>query len=156
MFWGWQLGSVFGRFFSRTRARQFGEKGEKACAPFQFALSLRGPCHSAITDDPRATVLPIDGIGVYDHVLRSAMLTKLLEVPHLQGLIPWVRPFRGFVGRPSRGIGLHLSEPGLQHFVFLVPQGPGNPLTPRNTPSSRKTLSKDKDSVLHQRNILHF
>ena len=31
------------------------------------------------------------GIGAFDHVLRSAMLSKLMEVPQLQGLIPFVR-----------------------------------------------------------------
>ena len=31
--------------------------------------------------DAEATVLSIDGIGAYDHVHRSAMLNKLLEIP---------------------------------------------------------------------------
>ena len=45
-----------------------------------------------VTDmDPRATVLSIDGIGAYDHVLRSAMLSKLHEAESLRGLIPFVR-----------------------------------------------------------------
>ena len=41
--------------------------------------------------DPQATVLSIDGIGAYDHVHRSAMLGKLLEVPSFRGLLPFVR-----------------------------------------------------------------
>ena len=46
----------------------------------------------AATDwDPRATVLSIDGVGAYDHVLRSAMLSKLYEVESLRGLLPFVR-----------------------------------------------------------------
>ena len=45
----------------------------------------------ATDSDPRATVLSIDGIGAYDHVLRSAMLGKLLEEENLRGLLPFVR-----------------------------------------------------------------
>ena len=45
-----------------------------------------------ITDqNPRATVLSIDGIGAYDHVYRSAMMSKLVEMPGLQVLLPFVR-----------------------------------------------------------------
>ena len=36
-------------------------------------------------------MLSIDGVGAYDHVHRSAMLSKLLEVPRLQPLLPFVR-----------------------------------------------------------------
>eukprot|EP00973_Karenia_brevis_P035995 4965884-Karenia_brevis.AAC.1 len=38
-----------------------------------------------------ATVLSIDGIGAYDHVLRSSMLSKLLSVPGARDLLPFVR-----------------------------------------------------------------
>ena len=41
--------------------------------------------------DLRATVLSVDGVGAYDHVLRSSMLGKLMEVPQLRPLIPFVR-----------------------------------------------------------------
>ena len=45
--------------------------------------------------DPRAkkktTMLSVDGVGAYHHVLRSSMLGKLMEVPQLQPLIPFVR-----------------------------------------------------------------
>ena len=68
------------------------------CAPFQFALSTRagrdcvGHGIRALTDaDPTATVLSIDGIGEYDHVLRSAMMSKLHAVPCLRGLLPFIR-----------------------------------------------------------------
>ena len=33
----------------------------------------------------------IDGVGAYDHVLRSSLLAKLLEVPALRPLLPFVR-----------------------------------------------------------------
>ena len=36
-------------------------------------------------------LLSIDGIGVDDHVLRSAMLGKLLEEENLRGFLPFVR-----------------------------------------------------------------
>ena len=46
----------------------------------------------ALTDANTAlTVTSIDGVGAYDHVYRSAMLSKLLEVPALQGLLPFAR-----------------------------------------------------------------
>ena len=67
---------------------QFGRIVEQECAPFQFALFTRagtdcvGHAIRAMTYlNSRATVLSVDGIGAYDHVLRSSMLGKLLEVP---------------------------------------------------------------------------
>ena len=43
----------------------------------------------ALTDaNPLTTIL---SIGAYDHVYRSAFLKKLLNVPSLQGLLPFVR-----------------------------------------------------------------
>ena len=91
-------GTSFRRLVAKTLARQFGQEVERVCAPFQFALSTRagvdcvGHAVRTVTDmDPRATVLSIDGIGAYDHVLRSAMLSKLHEAESLHGLIPFVR-----------------------------------------------------------------
>ena len=46
---------------------------------------------AAIDADHEATVLSIDGVGAYDDVHRSAMLSKPLEVPSLQSLLPFVR-----------------------------------------------------------------
>ena len=91
-------GTSFRRLVSKTLARQFMTVVEETCAPFQFALSTRagtdcvGHAIRAATDaDHEATVLSIDGVGAYDHVHRSAMLSKLLEVPSLQPLMPFVR-----------------------------------------------------------------
>ena len=91
-------GTSFRRLVAKTLARQFGQEVERVCAPFQFALSTRagvdcvGHAVRTVTDmDPRATVLSIGGIGAYDHVLRSAMLSKLHEAESLRGLIPFVR-----------------------------------------------------------------
>ena len=76
------------RLVAKTLARQFSKQVEATCAPFQFALSTRagtdcvGHAIRALTDaDPTATVLSIEGIGAYDHVLRSAMMSKLHDVP---------------------------------------------------------------------------
>ena len=78
-------------------AKQFMTDVEQACASFQFALSAR-----AVTDlghavrvvtyhDPEMTVLSIDGIGAYDHVHRSSILSKLHEDPSLRSMLPFVR-----------------------------------------------------------------
>ena len=79
-------------------ARQFGAEVEKVCAPVQFALSTRAGMDCVgrevrlATDlDPRATVLSIDGVGAYDHVLRSAMVGKMLEVDSHRGRLPFAR-----------------------------------------------------------------
>ena len=95
---GIATGTSFRRLVAKTLARQFGKVVESTCVPFQFALSTRagtdcvGHTIRAMTDDdPECTVLSIDGIGAYDHILRSAFLTKLHNVPALQGLLPFVR-----------------------------------------------------------------
>ena len=94
---GIATGSSFRRLEGKTLARQFGAVVE-VCAPFQFAFSSRagtdcvGHAIRVMTDlDARATVLSVDGVGAYDHVLRSSMLEKLMEVHRLRPLIPFVR-----------------------------------------------------------------
>ena len=71
--------------------KQFLEEFEAECAPFQYALSTRastdcvGPLLLAATDaDPRVTILTVDGIGAYDHVLRS------VGMPGARSLLPFV------------------------------------------------------------------
>ena len=95
---GIATGTSFRRLVAKSLARQFGAEVERGDASFQFALSTRagtdcvGHAARLATDpDPRATVLSIDGVGAHDHVLRSAMLGKLLEVDSLRGLLPFVR-----------------------------------------------------------------
>ena len=41
--------------------------------------------------NPHLTVLSIDGVGAYDHVYRASMLAKLVEVPGLRALLPFVK-----------------------------------------------------------------
>ena len=71
---------------------------ESECAPFQYALSTRagtdclGHFLKAATDaNTRATILSVDGVGAYDHVLRSAMLERLLHMPKARAILPFVR-----------------------------------------------------------------
>ena len=52
-----------------------------------------------------ATVLSVDGIGAHDQVYRASMLTKLLDVPRLRRLFPFVRKSCG------------------QHFGYIRPYG---------------------------------
>ena len=95
---GIATGTVFRRLVAKTLARQFGTAVEAACAPFQFALSTRagvdcvGHTVKAATEaNQRMTVLSVDGIGAFDHVLRAAMLSKLKQVPGLHNLLLFVR-----------------------------------------------------------------
>ena len=89
---------AFRKLVAKCLARQFAKTVESVCSPFQFALSTRagtgcvGHIIGALTDaNPALTVTSIDGVGAYDHVYRSAMLSKLLEVPALQKLLPFAR-----------------------------------------------------------------
>ena len=91
---GIATGTSFRRLVAKTLARQFGKVVESTCAPFQVALSTDA--------DLECTVLSIDGIGAYDHILRSAFLTKLHNVPELQGLLPFVR---SIYARPPHTFG---------------------------------------------------
>ena len=68
---------LFDGSVAKTLARQFGAAVEATCAPFQIAPSTRAgvDCveHAVrvATDlNTEATVLSIDGVGAYDHVLR--------------------------------------------------------------------------------------
>ena len=95
---GIATGSSLRQLVARILARQFMGAFEKECAPFQYALSTRagtdcvGHLLRASTDrDPTSTVLSVDGIGAYDHVLRSAMLGRLLQMPAARAILPFVR-----------------------------------------------------------------
>ena len=95
-------GDTFRRGVSRTMAQQSAQVLEKACSPFQFALSTRAGTDcvarlikALIELDPSKTVTSIDGIGAYDHIKRKAMLGALYERTELQQLIPFVRMFYG-------------------------------------------------------------
>ena len=95
---GIATGCAVRRLVARTLAKQFMKVFEAECAPFQYALSTRagtdcvGHLLRAATDaNPNATILTVDGIGAYDHVLRSAMLGRLAAMPSARSLLPFVR-----------------------------------------------------------------
>ena len=73
-----ELRIVFRTLVAKYLARQFAKTVESVCSPFQFALSTR-----AGTDCVGHTIRALIDEGAYDHVCRSAMLSKLLEVPAL-------------------------------------------------------------------------
>ena len=130
---GIATGTTFRRLVAKTLARQFSKVVEATCSPFQFALSTRagvdcvGHAVRAATDmDPELTVLSIDGVGAYDHVYRSAMLSKLLEVPALRPLLPFVRSVHT---RPSTY--LWIDDQGERHEIRQSEGGEqGDPLMP--------------------------
>ena len=95
---GIATGCSLRRLVARTLAKQFMAVFEAECAPFQYALSTRagtdcvGHMLRAATDaDPRLTNLSVDGIGAYDHILRSAMLGRLLQMPGARQILLFVR-----------------------------------------------------------------
>ena len=95
---GIATGTSFRRLVAKVLARQFSEQVEQACTPSQFALSTRagtgcvGHAIRVATElNTRLTVLSIDGVGAFDHVLRAAMLSKVAEVPSLRELLPFVK-----------------------------------------------------------------
>ena len=95
---GSATGSSVRRLVARTLAKQLTKVFELECAPFQYALSTRagtdciGHMVRAATDnDPNLTLLSVDGIGAHDHIFRSAMLGRLLEMPKARAILPFVR-----------------------------------------------------------------
>ena len=45
---------------------------------------------AATDSDPDATILSVDGIGAYDHVLRAALLGRLATMPRARDILPFV------------------------------------------------------------------
>ena len=63
-----------------------------------FGLADRSGCdglvhllRALLQEDSERTLLSIDGIGAYDHVLRARMLEELWREPELHDLVPYVR-----------------------------------------------------------------
>ena len=88
------VGDFVRRLVARTMARQLGPAVESATAPYQFALSTKAGSEcvahvaQALTDmDDNATLLSVDGMGVFDLVSRGAMMSGLLEVVHPHSLL---------------------------------------------------------------------
>ena len=79
------VGDYFRRLVSRTLAKAIAQKAEDATSPFQHALKTRAGCEcvahmvQASTEfSDSATIVSVDGVGAYDFVSRTAMLSGLL------------------------------------------------------------------------------
>ena len=78
------VGDVIRRLVAKTLAKQFMTRFKDATKPFQYTLSTQAGCESiahvvqVMTDrDPNCTVLSIHGVGAFDLVSRSAMMTPV-------------------------------------------------------------------------------
>ena len=94
------VGDLFRRLVSRTLAKQFSQQAEDATALFQCALKTRAGCEcvahiiQSLTElDPSTTVISVDGVEAFDSVLRSAMLSGLLDMEEGERLLLLVQMF---------------------------------------------------------------
>jgi len=97
---GIATGDTLRRLVARTLAQQFGTAISRACAPYQFTLSTRAGTDAAAhllraATDLRgdATIVALDGIGAYDHVVRAEFFATLLHNAALAPLMPYARLF---------------------------------------------------------------
>ena len=97
---GLVVGDLFRRLVSRSLAQLFASQLQKACRPWQYALTTRAGTEAVVKAlvastelDPDQTIVSVDGIGAYDHVSRTSMLTGLLQVPEANQCLPFVRLF---------------------------------------------------------------
>ena len=157
---GIATGTSFRRLVAKSMARHFAKEVESVCAPFQFALSTRagtdcvGHAVRAMTDaHSTSTVLSLDGIGAYDHVFRSAMLSKLHSEPRLHGLLPFVR---AMYSDPSRYSWRDAA--GTQHVILQCEGGEqGDPLMPLLfSLAIHDALAETKDALENGEELLAF
>ena len=73
------------RLVARALAKQFSSHFEDDSSRSRFVGHL---LRVATEASPTATVLSVDGIGAFDHVLRSAMLCRLEEMVEAKALLP--------------------------------------------------------------------
>eukprot|EP00973_Karenia_brevis_P005208 715035-Karenia_brevis.AAC.1 len=104
-----------------------------ACLPFQYGLSTRAgtDCvghmlRAATGEDEHATVIAIDGIGAFDHIKRSRMLTKLMSLPQAQQILPYCR-----MAYCRQSQYIWRDDEGEQHVILQGDGGEqGDPLMP--------------------------
>ena len=118
------------RLVARTMAKALGTKFQDATAPYQHALTTRSGCESVAHVlqglNREATVMSVDGVGAFDLISRSAMLTGLRDAPGCDSALPFVLQF---YGRPSKYVWE--DEQGEVHEVFQGEGGEqGDPLMP--------------------------
>ena len=95
---GIATGMAFRRLVAKCLARQLPRLWNQSvphssslCPQEREQIAWATSSEPATDDNPALTMTSIDGVGAYDHVYRSAMLAKLLEVAALQGLLPFAR-----------------------------------------------------------------
>ncbi len=130
---GIATGTAFRRLVASCIARVIGPEVDRACRPFQYALTTRagtecvGHLFRAACDlDPELCILSIDGVGAFDHIRRAAMLGKLVTLPTARDALPFVR-----LSYETRTEYVWADEKGDQE---IIPQGEGgeqgDPLMP--------------------------
>ena len=94
------VGDTLRRLVARTIVQQIGEAVERATSPFQYVLKTRAGCkcvshmfQTLLDLDPRATILSVDGVGVFDLISRNAMMAGLSHLEEGDKLLPFVRLF---------------------------------------------------------------
>ena len=101
------VGDVFWRVVARTIAQQFTPLAEAATHPFQYALSTRAgtECVAHIVQtlselDHQSTILSNRRSGrICDNISRAAIFRGVVDMPHGDKLIPFIRQFHS---SPSR------------------------------------------------------
>ena len=85
---GLNAGGSFRRLVARTLAQRYAEEFRNTMAPFNFGMSVHSGAETvvhmlrAVTDvDPELVLMRINGVVVFDHVHRMAMLTASAACP---------------------------------------------------------------------------
>jgi hypothetical protein len=121
---GVAAGDTLRRLVGKTLARQFQDDFRSAVLPSNFGLCDRSGTEAlahliqVLTDmDPRATITCIDGVGAFDHILRSRIFRQLMDHDSLREVLPFVRAWYS-------GISSYLwaDDSGAQH---VIEQGEG-------------------------------
>ena len=112
------------RSVGKAPARQFQDGFRSAVAPANFGLSDRSGTDSLAhllrelsERDANCVITCNDGVGAYDHVLRSRIFGELYAHPRFRDLVPHVCQWYG-----SASQFLWSDETGLQHMIV---QGEG-------------------------------
>ena len=116
---GLVVGDFLRRLVARTIAQHFAQTFDRACHPYQFALATRAGSEALVHSfqlatgaDPTLIILSVDGIGAYDHVSRTTMLTALRQTAKANQALPFARMF---CSTPSTYIWT--DQPGQTHPV---------------------------------------
>ena len=84
------------RLTAETLAKQVvkdfeSDRSSTRCPPERALIAWAICCvQPATSANPDATVLSVDGVGAYDHVLRAAMLGRFARMPNAKALLPFL------------------------------------------------------------------